>query len=321
MDISVIVITYNHKDYIKDTLKGIINQEFEGNFEIIIHDDASKDGTQDILIEYKKNNPNINIKLILEKENHYKNGEKIFMKTIKHASGKYVAFCEGDDYWISKNKLQIQYNYMENNTKCGYLVHSAKMLLYKNNNIKEKNFESFVCDFRFELKDTLEKGLVFPTASIFTKRSILINEPSFYTEAPVEDEPIKLLCLLNGYGYYMNQKMCVYRKNHNGSWNKTIKGNKEKRISMHNKKIQMYEEFNLYSNKKFEDSVMKAIKIEKFNIIMANKNYKELNKEEYSDIFKLFPKSTFFRLKFASHYTLVYITLLKIYEKIYSRLG
>lgn len=112
--VSICCITYNHEPYIEDALEGFLMQETNFPFEIVIRDDASTDVTADIIRFYEKKYPRI-IKPIYEKENGYQKGVKPADVTISNATGKYIAFCEGDDYWTSSKKLQMQFDFLSNN--------------------------------------------------------------------------------------------------------------------------------------------------------------------------------------------------------------
>jgi len=109
--VSIVCITYNHERYIRDCLEGFLMQKTNFPIEILIHDDASTDSTADIIREYQKKRPDI-IKPILQKENQYsKIGCGPIIKNIfSRCSGKYIALCEGDDFWTDQFKLQKQFD-------------------------------------------------------------------------------------------------------------------------------------------------------------------------------------------------------------------
>lgn len=113
--VSISCITYNHVSYIRQCLDGFLMQKTDFPFEIVVHDDASTDKTAEIVREYEKKYPNI-IKPIYELENQYsKPGISINDITFPYLRGKYIALCEGDDYWIDENKLQMQVDFL---SKC-----------------------------------------------------------------------------------------------------------------------------------------------------------------------------------------------------------
>jgi len=117
--VSIICDTFNHEMYIRQCLDGFITQKTDFLFEVLIHDDASTDGTADIIREYKTEYPDI-IKPIYQTENQYSKKIKIWEAyQFPRAKGKYIALCEGDDYWTDPYKLQKQVDFMEKNPDYG----------------------------------------------------------------------------------------------------------------------------------------------------------------------------------------------------------
>ena len=113
--VSIDCITYNHCKYIRDALEGFLMQRTNFPVEILIHDDASTDGTAEIIKEYEKQYPWL-IKPVYQTENQYsKHNGTISKIQYGSALGKYIAFCEGDDYWTDPYKLQKQVDFLESN--------------------------------------------------------------------------------------------------------------------------------------------------------------------------------------------------------------
>ena len=128
--VSINCITYNQVDYIRQCLEGFLMQKTNFDYEVLIHDDASTDGTDDIIREYAQKYPAI-IKPIFEKENQYSKGIPISATyNYPRVKGKYVAVCEGDDYWTDPYKLQKQVDYMESHPEC-VIVHTGFYYLRK----------------------------------------------------------------------------------------------------------------------------------------------------------------------------------------------
>lgn len=114
--VSVIICTYNRKNTISQTINSILSQTCNFSFEIIIGDDCSTDGTKEICMAYKNQYPN-EIKLVFQAENG--GVGRNWASAVKEAKGKYLAFCDDDDYWHNVNKLQVQVDYLEKNLNCG----------------------------------------------------------------------------------------------------------------------------------------------------------------------------------------------------------
>lgn len=136
--VSISCITYNHSKFIKDTLDGFLMQRTSFPMEILIHDDASTDGTQEIIREYAAKYPAI-IKPIYQTENQWskgRKGDKVF--NYPRAKGKYIAHCEGDDYWIDPLKVQKQVDFLEQNPEYG-VVYTNINKVNKENHIIERN--------------------------------------------------------------------------------------------------------------------------------------------------------------------------------------
>ena len=111
--VSISCLTYNHAPYLRQCLDGFVMQITSFPIEILIYDDASGDGTQNIIEEYQKKYPDI-IKPIYQTENQYSKGVKVgFVYNYSRAKGEYIAFCEGDDYWTDPYKLQKQIDFLE----------------------------------------------------------------------------------------------------------------------------------------------------------------------------------------------------------------
>ena len=127
--VSISCITYNHAKYIRSTIEGFLIQKTTFPFEIIIHDDASTDGTDLIIKEYELKYPDL-IFPVYQTQNQWSRGIKRILMTFvfPNCKGKYVAFCEGDDYWTDPYKLQKQVDFLEENEDYG-LVHTEYDIL------------------------------------------------------------------------------------------------------------------------------------------------------------------------------------------------
>src|SRR5690606_24868156 len=122
--VSICCITYNHVKYIRQCLDGFLIQKTNFSYEIIVHDDASTDGTAEIIKEYVKRFPNIFIPICQTENQHSKGIRGVFAKFVfPKSNGKYIAMCEGDDYWTDPLKLQKQVDILESDHGVG-IVHT-----------------------------------------------------------------------------------------------------------------------------------------------------------------------------------------------------
>ena len=122
--ISIVCTAYNHENFISDAIEGFLMQQTSFPYEIIIHDDASTDGTSDIIKKYEKEHPNL-IRAIYQSENQYSQGIDFINSLFRMARGKYIAICEGDDYWTDPQKLQKQVNFMTAHPECSISCHKV----------------------------------------------------------------------------------------------------------------------------------------------------------------------------------------------------
>ena len=126
--VSIVCVVYNHERFLRDTLNGFVSQVTNFPIEILIHDDASTDGSAAIIHEYEKKYPNIFFP-IYQTENQYSKGVKIAdVLLYPRCRGKYIAICEGDDYWTDPHKLQKQYDALERNPDIDLCANGARIV-------------------------------------------------------------------------------------------------------------------------------------------------------------------------------------------------
>ncbi|WGC18860.1 glycosyltransferase [Enterobacter ludwigii] len=225
--ISVCCITYNQEKYIDDCINSILVQKLSYNYEIIIGDDCSTDSTREKLKEWSLKYPD-KIKVIYNEKNLGPNGN--ILSVFNKAKGQYIAFCEGDDYWIDECKLLKQYNALKGNPDTEFCFHSAYM---ERDNKRLKSFSFGNVENKFYTKDVLHVvGQFAPTASYMFKRSIIDKLPAWFTECCVGDLFLELYSMKNG-GIYLPEPMSVYRVNTIGSWSEVIRNDIRKFTERH----------------------------------------------------------------------------------------
>lgn len=312
--VSICCITYNHEKYIAEAIESFLMQKTNFNFEILIHDDASTDNTAAIIKKYEKKYPEI-IKPIYQKENQYSKGKLISQNNYNRAKGKYIAICEGDDYWTDSYKLQKQVDYMEKNMECGGCFHAGELInaVTKKKVGEVKPFEN---DKILTAKDTILGGGGFVvTNSILCRTELLKNLPTFYLNAPVEDYPLQILVSMNKYAFYIKDTMSVYRVGIPTSW--TGKKKIKSEILNHNSKIEkMMLEINEYSNRKYENEIKRKIKILKFDELIIKNDIKILKKRDWEELYNKLNLKKKLRIHLEYYFPKTMEFLLNIYKKI-----
>jgi len=225
--VSIACLTYNHEKYLEDALDSFLMQETEFPFEIIVHDDASTDQNASIIMDYANRYPNI-IKPIIQTVNQYSIHKRISIDFIfNEVKGQYVAFCEGDDYWTDKLKLQKQYNALENNKELNLCLHWAD-LLDEPTGGKVGTIGNYPVNSDFPVipfSDVVNKPYgQIPTASTFIRATVLPDLNAFFTESKSSIFDIFLhMIAAKGHGAYLiPEAMSVYRVNVPGSWNDNL---------------------------------------------------------------------------------------------------
>jgi glycosyltransferase involved in cell wall biosynthesis len=206
--LSICVITYNHGKYIKKAIENILKQKVDFKFEIIIADDYSKDNTRDIIIEFYNKNTGL-IKLLFQDKNV--GPSKNFNDLLNSASGKYIAYLEGDDYWTDPNKLQKQINILESNNEYSACAHQTQLLI---NEKLDKLFKLNVPQI-INIENLIE-GRLFHTASCVFRRSAFENFFKMPKNIYSGDRVLNFCIAIEGPIFFMDEVMCVYRKHNNG---------------------------------------------------------------------------------------------------------
>lgn len=217
--VAINCITYNHEAYLRDALEGFVMQKTDFPFVAIVHDDASTDGTADIIREYVARYPDI-ILPIYETENQYSkhNGSvHHVMSAARNATGaKYIAYCEGDDYWTVPHKLQKQVDYLEVHPDCSLCFHNTVMH-WEDGRLPDKVMFDIDENKAYGGKDILE-NCPMQTASIVLKKEILNSE--LYLEAKkdsiVGDILIMMASASFGFLHGLTNVMSIYRKQPGG---------------------------------------------------------------------------------------------------------
>lgn len=255
--VTIYCLTYNHALYIREAMEGFLNQETSFQYNIFIFDDASTDGTSDILREYKCRFPEI-IDLCIAEENTYKNpkrSEILRQLYRKYLTGKYIAICEGDDCWTDTKKLQMQIEYLEEHPGCSMTAHSS---WWENCITGERILYN---PYQSERKLLPEEIIIQPAGNLSTASLVMKREAFFKSEkypiCDVGDYPLQLHALLKGYIYYFSKPMSVYRHMHKGSWSMEIAEDRKKSINHNLEMVSFLAKYDKYAHYKFHTFVRK----------------------------------------------------------------
>lgn len=214
--VSICSMTYNHEPFIRQCLDGFLMQETDFPFEVLIHDDASTDKTADIIKEYVKKYPDI-IKPIFQTENQYSQGVKIGPTYVyPKAKGKYIALCEGDDYWIDPYKLQKQVQFLEENYE--YILSAGRSKVYVGNSFREFPMPK---TGTITFKDIAHKNFIVTNTTLFRNIFKGNKVKKFYhyiNEVMNGDIYLWLFLLKEGKGYVHDDIFGVYRRHEAGVW-------------------------------------------------------------------------------------------------------
>lgn len=209
--VSVIVITYNQEHFIGKCLDSIVSQEINGKYEILVGDDASTDNTAEIIEKYVKKFPTI-VKPIIREKNI--GATKNILDLIGRAQGRYLSFCEGDDYWNTRDKIKKQYYYLESNKEYIACTHNV-VIVGKSENILPTQKISWLRENRIETIENYD-GIRYPghLSTLFAK-NIGIKQYQhldiLFSQRNLSDKMLFLLILSRGSIGYISEKLSSYR--------------------------------------------------------------------------------------------------------------
>ena len=216
--VSVCCLVYNHSPYLRQCLDGFIMQQTDFPFEIIVHDDASTDDSQSIIKDYQQRFPTL-FRPILQTENQFSKNKGILVNIVfPQASGKYIALCEGDDYWTDPLKLQKQVNILEGDTSLMAVVTNS-MVVDKEGGVLQKQFDNVVpenVEGSYDLHSYFRTAHHYPTASVVFRsiHSLEIREKFNHTlNRFLGDWTLWAILHLYGDFYYLDQVTTAYRIN------------------------------------------------------------------------------------------------------------
>lgn len=270
--VTVICLAYNHAKYIRDALEGFVSQQTSFPFEVIVHDDASTDGTDLIIKEFQSRYPEI-IKPVFQKENQYSQGVSIaqaFLYPLVH--GEYVALCEGDDYWTDPLKLQKQVEALESHPESDICAHRALRL-------KRGRFDGWIAPRIGSGIVTADKVIMGGGGWYCATSSFLCRREAYMKWTPIReviviDYTLAIQCSLRGGMVYLKDSMSVYRIGTDGSWTKSHDRNA--RVKNRLKMIEMLDSLDKWTEGRFERVINKRREMFRSDILLLTRDYSRL---------------------------------------------
>jgi glycosyltransferase involved in cell wall biosynthesis len=280
--VSVFVITYKHENYIAQCLDSLVSQITDFDFHIIIGEDCSPDNTGLICEQYANRYPEI-ITLLPNTENigAVRNG----IRTFRACTGKYIAMCEGDDYWCDNYKLQKQVDFLEANPDFSICFAEAEVLDEMGWNMPHNFYFPVLTKDVFTIEDFItSQQNIIPTASILFRNVLPDPYPDFFVNASVGDIPIQLFAGDKGKARRMNEHFSVYR-NHAGGNTKS----QEMQLKAEATLRKLYNAFNEYTGYKYNSAFRKRFfESAKNNLIFGSGTLKGISK--FRNYLKWFPE-------------------------------
>lgn len=289
--VSICCCVYNHEKYLKKCLDGFIMQKTNFRFEILIHDDASTDSSADIIREYEEKYSDI-VKPVYQSENQYSKGVKIsWIYQYPKAVGKYIALCEGDDYWCDPYKLQKQYDMLENSEEgvfCTHVVRSIAEngeLLEGTHPHKRGDVDAYVSSEKWIRMLLSDQPYQFQTSCYFfradTVKKYCNAIPDFISYAKVGDAPLMMLFAMEGDLYFINEEMSCYRNNSSGSWSQRYRTNQLVKISIIEAGIRSFKAYDEFTGYRYTELIDDVCRREEFKLLNVQHDYRRMMNKRY----------------------------------------
>lgn len=262
--VSVIVHTYNHENFIRQTLDSILNQQVNFEYEVIIGDDASPDATPQIIQEYQSKYPDL-IKPLLHAKNLGGYGKNNTLATLAICKGQYIAAMDGDDYWTNPLKLQKQVDFLDDNPDFVACFHNA-LIHFEDGSAPDMYVNDESQRVITTIEDLVGEDEVWymATSAVMFRNGIMKEYPQWFHESKSGDIPRYILLGKHGKFFYINELMSVYRKNNGGM---SFTDGKQDADFLYNR-IEMYRGIDRELDYKFHQTINKNIA--RYYLMLAN---------------------------------------------------
>lgn len=283
--VTVIIPTHDHAPFLARAIDSVLAQQTSFPFDILLHDDASTDGTAQIAQDYAARYPE-RIRLIAQTVNQYQTDKKIQTHILyPRIAAKYTAICDGDDLWTDERKLQLQVDYLEAHPDCTLCICGADKIDVQDRVIGAA--APYDGDCVVKLEDMIRAGGEFCSSNtIVAPTKLLNNQPEFCELTEVEDIPVHMWCAVNGYAWYMAGHMAAYRFAVPGSWSvRQNAARQETQIQTCRGVIGLLQGFDEYTKGAYHASFADAILYQEFKIKCIEHDHKALKKPPYRQFY------------------------------------
>ena len=266
---SVLIVAYNHERYIAQALQGVLLQEVNFPYEIVVGDDCSTDSTRDILISFRDRFPGI-IRLVLHPENLGLDGTRNLLRTLKACQGQYVAWLDGDDYWTCPHKLQKQADFLDTHPQCALCFHNvwdfcedAPEERFLHNAGGQKKIST--------LEDLLE-GCFAASCSLVFRRGLVGEWDDIVERAGLDDWTLETLLAQYGDIGYIDEVMAAHRMHRLGVWSRLSATEKLERM------IQFYEQVRPILSVRYDETIQSHLLRCHYDLAIEHERQGELEK-------------------------------------------
>lgn len=279
--VSICMITYNHEKYVRRAIRGVLNQRFNLKMEIVIVDDCSKDKTSEIVREEINLNKNHNVEIKFIQNLNNIGVNKNFIKALNLCLGKYIAICEGDDFWDEPEKINKQFNFLENNLEHILCFHGTRFL---ENDLILNHSKIFAKKTDLCYDDLINGAHTLPTLSIFFRNIVKNKLPKEFDYITNCDTFLFLYLSQFGRLHYDESIINVYHIIHNGGiWSS---------LNSLEKSLQSYRTYS-YALKYFKDKRLHIPLVNFGNSVIIN----SIKAKRYNYFFKYYILNLFSSLK------------------------
>jgi glycosyltransferase involved in cell wall biosynthesis len=256
--VSVLTITYNHEDYIAQTLDSVLVQETDFDFEVVVSDDQSGDRTAEIVAEYAERHPE-QVRPFFNETNI--GPHRNFLQSRAQTRGEYLALLDGDDFWSSPTKLQQQADYLDANPGCALVFHPVEILEPDGS---RRTWSPPRRRTTYDLGDLLE-GNFIATGSVMCRNRLGVEFPAWYPDSTAMPDDWAFFSLNARHGFigYLDQTMSVYRLHDTGIWTGARAEDRGHRLEM---SIELCQRLNAEFDHAYTRSVRKAVALLRLKI-------------------------------------------------------